>query len=113
MSCFLEATSNKNIDDELKGQSIYSRFISIHGADTVPKPKPHPDGLYKCCEEIDVPAKDCVYIGDSPSDAVAAKKAGMLAIGVTWGSYSKETVVSAPFDFFYESVEELRQLLPQ
>lgn len=45
-------------------EGIYSKFLSIHGADTVPKPKPHPDGLYKCCEELGVLPEKCVYIGD-------------------------------------------------
>ena len=33
-----------------EGPGIYERFDSIHGADTVAKPKPHPDGLFQCCE---------------------------------------------------------------
>lgn len=92
---------------------VYGRFQSIHGADTVPRPKPSPDGLYVCCKDIGIAAENCVYIGDSPSDAVAAKEAGMLAIGVLWGSHSEEAVTSAPFDFVCKSVDELKQLLPR
>jgi len=112
--CAKKATTTElqedNDDDDC---CVYSRFQSIHGADTVPKPKPSPDGLYVCCKEIGIAAEKCVYIGDSPSDAVAAKDAGMLAIGVLWGSHSKEAVTAAPFDFVCESVDDLRQLLPE
>eukprot|EP00559_Dactyliosolen_fragilissimus_P006019 CAMPEP_0184867140 /NCGR_PEP_ID=MMETSP0580-20130426/25123_1 /TAXON_ID=1118495 /ORGANISM="Dactyliosolen fragilissimus" /LENGTH=258 /DNA_ID=CAMNT_0027367201 /DNA_START=65 /DNA_END=841 /DNA_ORIENTATION=- len=92
---------------------IYDIFSSIHGADTAPKPKPEPDGLFLCCEEMGVNAENCVYIGDSPSDGLAAKNAGMLAIGVTWGSHSEDNVKNAPFDHVVGSVDELGILLPR
>jgi len=91
---------------------VYDRFTAIHGADDVPKPKPNPDGLLLCCEEMGVDPKDCVYIGDSPSDAMAAEAAGMTPIGVMWGSHGEEKLKAAPFQFLCSSVEELAQLLP-
>ena len=91
---------------------IYERFISIHGADTVPEPKPSPEGLFKCCQEIGVSPQRCVYVGDSPSDAIAAKASGMLAIGVTWGSHTVSSLESAPFDYLCHSVEDLKGILP-
>ena len=65
------------------------------------------------CEEINVAPENCVYIGDSPSDAVAAKAAGMIVIGALWGSHPLEALNNAPFDFLCESVDELRSLLPK
>lgn len=94
-----------------EGKGIYEKFISIHGADTVAKPKPYPDGLFLCCEEIGISPEKCVYIGDSPSDAVAAKSAGMVAIGVLWGSHPIESLKNAPFDYLCESVDDLKILL--
>ena len=55
---------------------IRSRFVSINGADNVPAPKPNPDGIFKCCEEMGLDPSKCVYIGDSPSDGKAAYNAG-------------------------------------
>lgn len=89
-----------------------SRFGSIRGADNVPAPKPSPDGLLAVCNDLGVDPKDCVYIGDSPSDIYAAKNAGMPAIGVLWGSHSEESLQKAPFDFLCKTVEELKALLP-
>ena len=38
------------------------------GADDVPKAKPEPDGLLKCCEEMgNLLPERCIYIGDSPT----------------------------------------------
>lgn len=96
-----------------EGRGIYSRFLSIHGADSVPRPKPMPDGLLICSQEIDVIPEKCIYIGDSPSDGVAAKAAGMIAIGCLWGSHSEQSLRKAPFDYICSSISELKNLLPK
>jgi phosphoglycolate phosphatase len=89
-----------------------SRFGSIRGADNVPTPKPSPDGLFVVCQDLGVDPKDCVYIGDSPSDIHAAKNAGMYAIAVTWGSHPEENLRKTPFDQICKTVDELKALLP-
>ena len=94
------------------GASIFSRFGSIRGADNVPQPKPAPDGLWTVCNDLKVDAKHCVYVGDSPTDGMAAKSAGMQAIGVTWGSHKLATM-EASFDHICHSVDELEELLLQ
>jgi HAD superfamily hydrolase (TIGR01509 family) len=96
------------------GRDLYSRFISIHGADTVPQPKPKPDGLLLCCQEIDISPERCVYVGDSPTDGSAAKAAGMIAIGCSWGSHSESSLRrNGSFDFICSSVSDLKDLLPK
>lgn len=49
---------------------------------------------------------------NSPSDALAAKASGMLAIGVLWGSHPAESLKEAPFDYLCKEVEDLKDLLP-
>eukprot|EP00594_Rhizosolenia_setigera_P001113 CAMPEP_0178946628 /NCGR_PEP_ID=MMETSP0789-20121207/4393_1 /TAXON_ID=3005 /ORGANISM="Rhizosolenia setigera, Strain CCMP 1694" /LENGTH=259 /DNA_ID=CAMNT_0020626645 /DNA_START=169 /DNA_END=948 /DNA_ORIENTATION=+ len=83
----------------------------VEGADSVPKAKPHPDGLLQMCQELGLSPSECVYIGDSPSDGKAADAAGMSSIGVTWGSNSKEQLMEAPFLHICNTVEELTSLL--
>ena len=108
-NCPVLSSDDENDNGEKVG--IYDLFLSIHGADTVPKPKPDPSGLFQCCNEIELDPKECVYIGDSPSDAIAAKSAGMVAIGVLWGSHPEESLKNAPFDYLCKTVGELRSLL--
>lgn len=88
------------------------KFKSIRGADNVPAPKPSPEGLWLVCKELGVNPEDCVYVGDSPSDGMAAKNAGMQAIAVLWGSHSEESLRDAPFDHFCYTIDELKRLLP-
>ena len=52
--------------------------------------------------------KDCIYIGDSPSDGKAAAACSMKSIGVSWGSHSIETI-TPHFDIITTSVSQLRQ----
>lgn len=95
------------VQEVLRANSVYSMFSVALGADQVPAPKPHPDGLLAICEKLDLHPSQCVYIGDSPSDGQAATAAGMHSIGVTWGSHAVETVVPA-FKHTAHSVDELR-----
>jgi beta-phosphoglucomutase-like phosphatase (HAD superfamily) len=100
-----------SIVGDINDTSLYDKFLSIHGADTVPAPKPEPDGLYQICKELNVSPANAVYIGDSPTDALAADAAGMPSIGVTWGSHSEESVRNSRFTYVATTVDELEALL--
>ena len=85
-------------------------FASVHGADSVPCPKPSADGLLLCAEEMELDPRKCVYVGDSPSDGEAARAAGMRSIGVTWGSH-EEGKIRRKFDVLCRDVGELKEKL--
>ena len=64
---------------------IADRFDCIvGGGDTVDK-KPHPAPLLLACERLGVAPDDCVMIGDSKNDALAAVAAGMVSLTVPYG----------------------------
>jgi phosphoglycolate phosphatase len=48
-------------------------------------------------------AEKTVYIGDEPRDIVAAKKAAIAGVGVTWGLKSKNDLQSEGADFIFEN----------
>lgn len=92
--------------------SLYQRFGCILGADDVPKPKPYGDGLQQLCNVLQVNPIDCVYIGDSPTDAMAATAVGMPCIGVTWGAHSADKLLPHVTHLCH-TVDELAAMLPQ
>jgi phosphoglycolate phosphatase-like HAD superfamily hydrolase len=96
-----------------QNKNLVNRFVSIHGADSVPEPKPSPAGLLQVCRDLNLRPADCVYIGDSPSDGKAAEAAGMGAIAVLWGSHKEDTLKQAPFTHYCRTVQELQALLPK
>lgn len=89
--------------------SIYSKFVSIHGANSVPRPKPFGDGILKCCQEMGVTPDQVIYVGDAPTDAQAAVDAKCrAAIGVLWGSNNEEVLKNEEgFDTLCKTTEEL------
>jgi phosphoglycolate phosphatase-like HAD superfamily hydrolase len=94
--------------------SLYDRFGTINGADSVPAAKPSPEGLLQCAKELGVKPEDCIYVGDAVGDGKAARAAGMVSIGVLWGSNSEEKLRNAEtFDYICSTREQLRDLLPQ
>ena len=94
--------------------SLYSRFGTIHGADSVPAAKPNPDGLLQCAKELGLDPRECIYVGDAVGDGKAARAAGMISVGVLWGSNSEDKLRNADtFDYICANREDLRQLLPQ
>eukprot|EP00584_Thalassiosira_punctigera_P011940 CAMPEP_0172554328 /NCGR_PEP_ID=MMETSP1067-20121228/54032_1 /TAXON_ID=265564 ORGANISM="Thalassiosira punctigera, Strain Tpunct2005C2" /NCGR_SAMPLE_ID=MMETSP1067 /ASSEMBLY_ACC=CAM_ASM_000444 /LENGTH=305 /DNA_ID=CAMNT_0013342671 /DNA_START=141 /DNA_END=1058 /DNA_ORIENTATION=- len=93
--------------------SIYQRFSSIHGANSVPRPKPFGDGIQKCCDEMNLHPSQVIYVGDAPTDARAAVDAQCrAAIGVLWGSNDEECLKKeGGFKALCSNVEELRKAI--
>ena len=85
-------------------------MAAVVGADEVPDVKPSPLGLLSLCERLRLDPATCVYVGDSPSDGVAAKGAGMMSVGCTWGSHDADAQ-RGRFDALVDTVEELEALL--
>ncbi|HHY46349.1 MAG TPA: HAD family hydrolase [Firmicutes bacterium] len=66
---------------------------TIVGVDNVPLGKPHPDSIFRACDELGVEPSQVVYVGDTPTDMRTGLNAGvMLKIGVLTGAGSRETL---------------------
>lgn len=50
----------------------------------VARRKPHPESLLRAAAEVGVAPEQCVYVGDSDSDILAAIGAGAVPVGITW-----------------------------
>jgi HAD superfamily hydrolase (TIGR01509 family) len=54
-------------------------------ADDAEKSKPHPDVVLAALQSLDLSARDCVMVGDTPFDAIASRHAGVTCWGVACG----------------------------
>jgi HAD superfamily hydrolase (TIGR01509 family) len=54
-------------------------------ADDADRSKPHPDIVHAALVKIDLSAKECVMVGDTPFDAMASRRAGVPCWGVACG----------------------------
>jgi hypothetical protein len=61
---------------------------------------------------LHVPIEACVLVGDMPTDVLAAREAGALAVGVATGIFHEEVRSSSP-DLIIASAADLPQSLSQ
>jgi 2-phosphoglycolate phosphatase len=64
---------------------IASRAGAIVSGDTTPFTKPHPAPLLHAAELLDIPASECIYVGDDLRDMAAGQAAGMHTVAAAWG----------------------------
>jgi pyrophosphatase PpaX len=83
-------------------------FEAVVTSDDVPHNKPHPDGILRALELLDARPEEAAYVGDSPYDVEAAKRAGVHAVAVGWGGiHTRERLEAERPDAFVETAEEL------
>ena len=84
------------------------RFGSIVIADDTPlRCKPLPDPLLLYCNRAGTSPQDCVYVGDAPGDAAAARAAGMDFVLVDFSASHEPCVKGVPFVTRTEDLEVL------
>jgi len=69
--------------------------------------KPDPAGALEIASQLVVAPCECVVIGDSTMDIETAKRAGMAAIGVTWGYHDPSPLLAAGAEALYCRPSEL------
>lgn len=105
----LEALNGRNIplacltnDEHRRAQNtleflkISAFFSLILGGDEVTCSKPDPEMIKTACQRLMLFPKEIVYIGDTVTDMIMAKKAGAgLAVGVLGGAANKSLLAAA------------------
>lgn len=81
----------------LAGLELTGLFELCLGGDSLSKRKPDPMPLLHVCEQLGVKASECVMVGDSKNDILAAKSANMHSIGVSYGyNYGEDIRIYNP-----------------
>ncbi|WP_165423361.1 HAD family hydrolase [Ktedonosporobacter rubrisoli] len=84
--------------------------IIVTSEDTAER-KPHPAPLLKGAERLGISAQELAYVGDYPGDVIAAKAAGMLAVGGLWGGiFPAQSVLAEQPDYALKQPVELLDL---
>jgi HAD superfamily hydrolase (TIGR01549 family) len=63
---------------------LLSHFDHVQGTDGFPA-KPAPDVIFESLRWFGAPAGDCLFVGDSPADMEAGRRAGVRTCAVRWG----------------------------
>ena len=93
----------------LKSAGLAAYFEIVLSGDTLPEKKPHPMPLLHSAKFFGVPIENLLLVGDSLSDAQAARAAGCPIICVPYGYNHGEPVASLNVDAV---IPDLSALLP-
>lgn len=76
----------------LQALGLMDYFSLIIGGDTLAEKKPSPLPLQHAADVLGVPIANLLMVGDSANDILAAKAAGALSVGVSWGYADMDTL---------------------
>lgn len=86
-------------------------FSAIITADDVEKRKPSPEAFVACAEKLGAEARRCVIVGDTRTDIIAGKRAGMITVGVLTGFDTHDQLKAESPDLIVASVADLLEWL--
>lgn len=96
----------------LRKYSLLEFFDFVLTREDVDAMKPNPEGIQKAVSMLSLPKEEVCYVGDSPYDVVAAKRAGLKVISVATGNYDRERLKLEGADVVIESIGKLLDVIP-
>jgi HAD superfamily hydrolase (TIGR01509 family) len=75
--------------------------------------KPDPDLVLAAVEKLGLSPAQCAMLGDTPYDAQACKKAGVVCIGVLTGGHTLETLIGAGARAVYRDAADVLEHLDE
>jgi HAD superfamily hydrolase (TIGR01509 family) len=102
------ATSGRRpeIDASLDALGVGPEVTVVERGDVL-HAKPEPDLFLACQQRMGVAVADATVVGDAVWDLLAARRAGMLSVGLLTGGYGEDELVSAGAFRVYRDPEEL------
>ncbi len=102
------ATSGRRpeIDDSLEALGVGPGVIVVERGDVM-RAKPEPDLFLACQERMGVEIRDVTVVGDAVWDLLAARRAGMLSVGLLTGGYGEDELAQAGAFRVYRDPAEL------
>ncbi len=89
---------------------VAHKFAYIYGGNSFPQKKPDPVGLRKLMEDLRVSQRQTLMVGDSDTDVLTGRNAGVRTCGVTYG-FGAPSLQEAPPDVLLNDLRELPPLL--
>jgi HAD superfamily hydrolase (TIGR01509 family) len=102
------ATSGRRpeIDASLEALAVPAETVVVERGDVV-RAKPEPDLFLTCASRLGADVRDCYVVGDAVWDLLAARRAGMLSIGLLTGGYGEAELLGAGAFRVYRGPDEL------
>lgn len=104
--------SRPEINASLEVLGIGDDVVVLERGDVV-RAKPEPDLFLACQQRLGVRVEDCYVVGDAVWDLLAARRAGMLSIGLLSGGYGEDELSRAGAFRVYRDPLELSHALDE
>lgn len=99
------------VPDILESTGLAPYFSAVLGGDCLPQKKPDPAPLLHMSQQLAIAPKNSLMVGDSENDVLAAQRANMAVVGVTYGyNYGRPIAESQP-NWVVEQLPDLLDLL--
>jgi phosphoglycolate phosphatase len=105
--------TNKRVDfsrEILEGLGLAQHFSWIYGDTSFPEKKPNPVGVLKLMSDTGTTARQTLIVGDSDTDVLTGRSAGIWTCGVTYG-FGAHTLETVPPDMILNDLRDLPPLL--
>jgi len=108
------ATSGRRpeIDESLAALDVPDETVVVERGD-VERAKPEPDLFLECARRLGASPAECFVVGDAVWDLLAARRAGMLSIGLLSGGYGDDELTRAGAYRVYRDAAELHVSLDE
>jgi HAD superfamily hydrolase (TIGR01549 family) len=108
------ATSGRRpeIDASLEILGVGADVVVVERGDVL-RAKPEPDLFLACQERMGVEIRDVTVVGDAVWDLLAARRAGMLSVGLLTGGYGEDELGRAGAFRVYRDPAELNASLDE
>ncbi len=108
------ATSGRRpeINASLEALGVGEETIVVERGDVL-RAKPEPDLFLECQRRLGLSAGECYVVGDAVWDLLAARRAGILSIGLLSGGYGEDELSKAGAFRVYRDAADLFQSLDE
>jgi HAD superfamily hydrolase (TIGR01509 family) len=100
------------IDASLDALGVPPETVVVERGD-VARAKPEPDLFVECARRLETEPGECYVIGDAVWDLLAARRAGMLSVGLLTGGYGSDELERAGAYRVYRDAAELHVSLDE
>ena len=97
----------------LEGLGLGRYFPNSFTRDDLPAMKPRPEGITTALKVLALDRSEVLYVGDSPTDIVASKRAGIRIASVATERYDLQTLAELNPDYTLGALSDLERLVPR
>ncbi|MGD0457286.1 MAG: HAD-IA family hydrolase [Terriglobia bacterium] len=94
----------------ISGLGLAPYFFEIYGGDSFPVKKPDPTGIKTLMSHLSIPTEKTLMVGDSETDVLTGRNAGVWTCGVTYG-FGPQALEEAGPDLLLRDLRDLPPIL--